>query len=171
VGTPYLSRFRRRTRVDGRMQVLRVNQVLSADPAAVGPLRFVLLERLTDPVVLFPGLELLWRRPPWYPGGSWKPGISFVQALLDLVKATRWTADQPAPEGHDYRIELPLAVNLAFGHRRPLDEASAVAQRVLETEAARAAALRGARQAAAGAAPPGRSARPARRRSRRGSSR
>jgi uncharacterized membrane protein len=167
VGTPYLSRFGRRARRlrdDPRVRVLRTREVLEADPAAVGPLRFVLLERLTDPVVLFPGLELLWRRPPWYPGGSWKPGISFVQGLLDLVKATRWTAEQPVAEGHDYRIELPLAVNLAFGHHRPRAAAEAVAQRVLETEAARSAAVRAAKQAAAAGARTARRGRRARRR-------
>jgi uncharacterized membrane protein len=163
VGTPYLSRFGRRAKDDPRVTVLRARDVLAADPAAVGRLRFVLLERLTDPVVLFPGLELLWRRPPWHPGGSWKPGISFVQGLLDLVKATRWTAEQPVAEGHDYRIELPLAVNLAYGHHRPREAAEAVAQRVLETEAARAAAVRAAKQAAAGRARTARTARPGRR--------
>ncbi|MEJ7891076.1 MAG: alpha/beta-hydrolase family protein [Solirubrobacteraceae bacterium] len=149
VGTPHLSRFGRRARRDPRMQVLRTRDVLHGDPPDL--LRFVLLERLTDPVVMFPGLELLWRRPPWsksHPTGSWKPGISFVQGLLDLVKATRWTAEQPSAEGHDYRIELPLVVNLAFGHRRPREEAEAIGRRVLETEAVRAANVRAARASA-----------------------
>ncbi len=164
VGTPYFSRFGRRargTRDDPRMRVLRTRDVFAAYSGDTGeaalwaaegaePPWFVLLERLTDPVVLFPGFELLWRRPPWYPGGSWMPGVSFLHGLLDLVKATRWTADQPASEGHDYRIELPLVVNLAFGHRRPRAEAEAIGNRVLEVEAGRAAAVRAARQAAHG---------------------
>src|SRR4051812_17202459 len=162
VGTPYLSRFGRRARAlrdDPRVRFLSTRDVIAADPPDAEGWRFLFLERLTDPVVLFPGLELLWRRPPWYPGASWKPGVSFVQGLLDLVKATRWTADEPASEGHDYRIELPLVVNLAFGHRRPRAEATVVAERVLETEAARAAAIRRARRQAAAA-----SGSPARRR-------
>jgi uncharacterized membrane protein len=146
VGTPYFSRFGRRARGDRRFQVVKTKDVLEGDIEVSA--RFVLLERVTDPVVLFPGFELLWRRPPWYPGGSWKPGISFLQGLLDLIKATRWTADQPSTEGHDYRIELPLVVNHAFGHRRPRAEAEAIATRVLETEAARAAEVRAARAAA-----------------------
>jgi uncharacterized membrane protein len=161
VGTPYFSRFGRRARGDRRFQVVRTRDVLAGDIDVSA--RFVLLERLTDPVVLFPGFELLWRRPPWYPGGSWKPGISFLQGLLDLIKATRWTADQPAPEGHDYRIELPLVVNAAFGHRRPRAEAEAVGTRVLEVEAARAAAVRRARQDARASGPPARRGRRARR--------
>jgi uncharacterized membrane protein len=169
VGTPYFSRFGRRARGDRRFQVVRTRDVLAGEIEVSA--RFVLLERITDPVVLFPGFELLWRRPPWYPGGSWKPGISFLQGLLDLIKATRWTADQPAPEGHDYRIELPLVVNAAFGHRRPRAEAEAVATRVLEVEAARAAAVRQARQDARASAPPARRGRTGRRRSRGRSSR
>jgi uncharacterized membrane protein len=169
VGTPYLSRFGRRARAlrdDPRVRFLSTRDVLAADPPDAAGWRFVFLERLTDPVVLFPGLELLWRRPPWYPNGSWKPGVSFMHGLLDLIKATRWTADEPSTEGHDYRIELPLVVNLAFGHRRPRAEATVVAQRVLETEAARAAAVRLARRQVAAAAS-GSQARPRRRARRR----
>ncbi len=151
VGTPYLSRIGRRVRDDPRFQVVRTAEL----PDVTLTSRYVLLERLTDPVTLFPGFELLWRRR----GPRWKPGVSFVQGLLDLVKATAWTADQPSAEGHDYRIELPLVVNLAYGHDRPLDEAEAIGTRVLETEAARAAAVRSARQTA-------RSGRPGRRRPR-----
>ncbi|MEA2169060.1 MAG: hypothetical protein QOF76_2360 [Solirubrobacteraceae bacterium] len=147
VGTPYFSRFGRAVRDDPRVQIVRTKDVMEDRVEADG-LRFVFLERVTDPVVLFPGFELLWRRPPWYPGGSWRPGISFLQGLLDLIKATAWTKDQPAPEGHDYRIELPLTVNLAFGHHRSRADAEAVAAQVLETEAARASAVRAARQAA-----------------------
>ena len=113
----------------------------------------MLLERLTDPVVLFPGLELLWRRPPWQPGGSWKPGhLVRPRACSTSSRRPAGPPTQPAAEGHDYRIELPLAVNLAFGHRRPRAEAEAVARRVLETEAARAAAVSEARQQAKAAA-------------------
>ena len=157
VGTPYLSRFGRRVREDPRFTVLRTKDV--AEAVVTTP--YVLLERITDPVVLFPGLELLWRRSMT---PRWKPGISFLHGLLDLVKATRWTADQPSPEGHDYRLELPLVVNAAFGHRRPRPEAEAVAAQVLALEAARAARVRQARQEAARAsAPPGRRARRGRR--------
>ncbi len=65
VGTPYFSRFGRRQLRDERLQVVDAKDVLVGDPPE--GLRFVLFERLTDPVVLFPGFELLWRRPPWHP--------------------------------------------------------------------------------------------------------
>lgn len=153
---------------DARVAVLRTGEVLAwaageaADPVPAAA-RYVLFERLTDPVVLFPGLELLWRRPPWAPGGSWWPGVSFLQGLLDLVKATRWTTEQPSAEGHDYRLELPLAVDLALGHGRSREAALDIARTVLETEAARAAAVRSARQAARASAPRGPRGRRARR--------
>ncbi|HVL95325.1 MAG TPA: alpha/beta-hydrolase family protein [Solirubrobacteraceae bacterium] len=169
VGTPYFSRFARRLREGSHPAVewIRTREIREADPPHAEQLRYVFLERLTDPVVLFPGFELLWRRPPWHPGGSWRPGISFLHGLLDLVKATRWTADEPASAGHDYRIELPLAVNVAFGHRREREEAVAVGERVLADEAARAAAVRAARRAAgAASAPRGRRGSRARRRPR-----
>ncbi len=144
VGTPGLSRAGRGLKRSPGVRVLRARDVLEADPPDAAGWRVVLLERLTDPVVLFPGLELLWRRR----GAGWKPGVSFVQSVLDLVKATRWTAEQPSTAGHDYRIELPLVVNLAFGHRRPRPEAERIATAVLEAEAARVAAVRAQRQAA-----------------------
>ena len=78
--------------------------------------RFVFLERRTDPVVLFSGLDLIWRRPDWLPPGRWTPGVTFVQLAFDLVSATNWTATVPQALAHDYRLEGPLAVDLAFGH-------------------------------------------------------
>ena len=159
VGTPYFSRFARRLRSGEHPAVgwIRTREILEADPPDASRLRYVFLERLTDPVVLFPGLHLLWQRPPWHPGSTWKPGISFLQGLLDLIKATAWTRDEPASEGHDYRIELPLTVNVAFGHLRPREEVAAIGQQVLAEEAERATRVRAARRAGgADAGPPAR---------------
>jgi uncharacterized membrane protein len=151
VGTPYFSKLGRALRDadDPRVGFLRTRDVREADPEGAARLRFVFLERLTDPVVLFPGLDLLWRRPSW--AAAWRPGISFLHGLVDLVKATRWTADEPSSEGHDYRLELPLTVNIAFGHDWPREQAESVAQTVLETEAARLQRVRDARKSAGGA--------------------
>jgi uncharacterized membrane protein len=171
VGTPALSRFARRVRPEPRVAWLRTRDLREADPPDAERLRFVFLERLSDPVVLFPGIDLLWRRPPWQERG-WRPGISFLQGLLDLVKATRWTAEEPASQAHDYRIEVPLAVNVAFGHLKPRPEAEAIAERVLADEAERARRIREARRAVSAqnepTPPTDRAARP---RSRRRSSR
>ncbi len=158
VGTPYLSRLGRALKdvADPRVVYLRTRDIRERDPEDAGRIRYVLLERLSDPVVLFPGVDLLWRRYE-QTGGGWKPGISFLHGLVDLVKATRWTADEPTSAGHDYRIELPLTVNVAFGHGRPREEVARLGQEVLEEEAARLRRVREARKAAS-AAP----ARPAR---------
>ena len=150
VGTPYFSRLGRRLKdaADPRVAYLRTRAVRERDPEGAEHLRYVFLERLTDPVVLFPGVSLLWHRPPWHDG--WKPGISFLQALLDLVKATAWTREEPASAGHDYRIELPLTVNIAFGHGRDREEVARIGQAVLEAEAARLERVREARRSAGG---------------------
>ena len=71
--------------------------------------RFVFVARRTDPVVLFRGLDLIWRRPDWLPPGSWTPGITFLQLAFDLVAATNWPVDAcPQALAHDYRLEGPL---------------------------------------------------------------
>ena len=146
VGTPYLSKLGRALRGAPHTLHLRTRDIRERDPD--GDFRYVFLERLSDPVVLFPGVDLLWRRYE-QSGGGWKPGISFLQGLVDLVKATRWTADEPSSEGHDYRIELPLTVNVAYGHRRPREEVAELGQAILTEEAARLKRVREARKAAA----------------------
>lgn len=151
VGTPYLSKFGRALRGAPGVLHLRTRDIRERDPEDAAAARYVFLERLTDPVVLFPGVDLLWRRYE-QAGGGWKPGISFLHGLVDLVKATRWTADEPASQGHDYRIELPLTVNVAYGHGRPREEVERIGQAVLQEEADRLRRVRDARKVAAAAA-------------------
>jgi len=150
VGTPHLSRLGRALKdvADPRVAYLRTRDVRERDPEGARALRYVFLERLTDPVVLFPGLDLLWRRHET--GGAWAPGISFLHGLVDLVKATRWTADEPASAGHDYRVELPLTVNVAYGFHRPREGVEALGQDVLDEEAKRLDRVRKARREARG---------------------
>ena len=110
-------------------------------------LRFVFLHRMTDPVVLFPGLELFWRRPEWMPSSEWRPGITFVQTLIDLINATNWTSALPQALAHDYRLEGPLGVRLAFGHHDvPREEAARIADELIAQEVANGAHLRAARR-------------------------
>jgi len=153
IGTPYFSRLRRaferrRLPADERLASVRVRDLVRGDPPDARRLRFVLLYRATDPVVLFPGLELLWRRPDWLPAGRWRPGITFVQTVADLMNATRWTSGLPQALAHDYRMEGPLAVRLAFGHHDvPREQASRVADRLVAQEVENGARLRAARRA------------------------
>ena len=72
IGTPYFSRLPRllakgELPTDDRIGTIRTKELLAGagDPAW----RFVFLERRTDPVVLFSGLEQIWRRPDWLPPG------------------------------------------------------------------------------------------------------
>jgi uncharacterized membrane protein len=154
IGTPYFSRLPRLLAKgdapsDARVGTIRTKELLAGDGDARW--RFVFLERRTDPVVLFSGLDLIWRRPDWLPPGGWTPGVTFVQLAFDLVSATNWTATMPQALAHDYRLEGPLAVALAFGHDDERERVGALADRLVAEEVARAARLRALRT---GALPP-----------------
>jgi uncharacterized membrane protein len=152
IGTPYFSLLRRdfergKLPTDERVAAVRATDLVGEDPPGAERLRFVFLHRMTDPVVLFPGLELFWRRPEWMPSSEWRPGITFVQTLIDLINATNWTSALPQALAHDYRLEGPLGVRLAFGHhdvRR--EEAARIADELIAQEVANGAQLREARR-------------------------
>jgi uncharacterized membrane protein len=152
IGTPYFSLLRRdfergKLPVDERVATVRASDLVEADPEDAERLRFVFLHRMTDPVVLFPGLELFWRRPEWMPSSEWRPGITFVQTLIDLINATNWTSALPQALAHDYRLEGPLGVRLAFGHHDvPREEAARIADELIAQEVANGAHLREARR-------------------------
>jgi uncharacterized membrane protein len=152
IGTPYFSLLRRafergKLPFDDRVATVRAADLVEDDPPDADRLRFVFLHRMTDPVVLFPGLELFWRRPEWIPAAEWRPGITFLQTLIDLVNATNWTSALPQALAHDYRMEGPLGVRLAFGHHDiPREEAARIADDLVEQEVANGAHLRAARR-------------------------
>jgi uncharacterized membrane protein len=149
IGTPYFSRLPRllakgEISTDARVGTIRTRDLLAGagDPAW----RFVFLERRTDPVVLFSGLDLIWRRPDWLPPGRWTPGVTFVQLAFDLVAATNWTSTVPQALAHDYRLEGPLAVDLALGHHAGRERVAELADRLVAEEVARGARLRALRR-------------------------
>ena len=148
VGTPWFSRLRRamekgRVPVDDRVGFVHTRDLLEADPAEAARLRFTFLYRRADPVVVFTGLDLLWRRPEWLPDETpWYPGVTFFALLSDLLRATRWTSDLPQATAHDYRVELPLAVNVALGHHLPRAVAERIADTLVAREIERGARLR-----------------------------
>ncbi|HWM09002.1 MAG TPA: alpha/beta-hydrolase family protein [Solirubrobacteraceae bacterium] len=152
IGTPYFSLLRRdfergKLPVDERVATIRATDLVDDEPEDAGKLRFVFLHRMTDPVVLFPGLELFWRRPEWMPSSEWRPGITFVQTLIDLVNATNWTSALPQAMAHDYRLEGPLGVRLAFGHHDvSREDAARIADELIAQEVANGAHLRAARR-------------------------
>ncbi len=160
-GTPFFSGLKRaflkgRAAVDGRVALVTTRELLEAAPQEVEAVRFTFLDRRVDPVVLFSGFDVLWRRPEWLderldeegaPAGlKWVPGITFLQLVFDLLRATRWTSDLPQAAAHDYRVELPLAVNRALGHHLPQEQARLLADRLIEREVARGTRLRALRK-------------------------
>ncbi len=145
IGTPYFSRLPRllakgELPSDARVGTIRTKDLLAGEGDR--DWRFVFLERRTDPVVLFSGLDLIWRRPDWLPPGRWTPGVTFVQLAFDLVAATNWTSTVPQALAHDYRLEGPLAVDLALGHHASRERVGALADRLVAEEVARGARLR-----------------------------
>ena len=149
IGTPYFSRLPRllakgEIPSDERVGTIRTNELLAG--AGEQRWRFVFLERRTDPVVLFSGLDLVWRRPDWLPPGCWTPGVTFVQLAFDLVAATNWTASVPQALAHDYRLEGPLAVDLALGHHADRGRVAELADRLVAEEVARGGRLRALRR-------------------------
>ena len=150
IGTPYFSRLPRLLASGEIPTDARVSSVAVADLRAGDverDARFVFVARRTDPVVLFRGLDLIWRRPEWLPPGSWTPGITFLQLAFDLIAATNWPSTMPQALAHDYRLEGPLAVDLAFGHHAPRARLAELADRLVADEVARGARIRALRRA------------------------
>jgi uncharacterized membrane protein len=146
IGTPFFSLLARRLQKgklpsDERVGFVKVKDLVAGAETRRG-LRFVFLSRGTDPVTLFPGLELLWRRPEWLGPGQWTPGVTFVQTLFDLMAATRWPGNAPRAFAHDYRVEGPAAVDLVMGHGADPAELRALADLLVRREVERGARLR-----------------------------
>jgi hypothetical protein len=83
------------------------------------------LEHDGDPVVRFRP-ELLRHRPAWLPvdgtrgrnvpeSMTWKPGITWAQALVDTFFATNIKPGDFKSLGHDYRADLGAVVTAAYG--------------------------------------------------------
>jgi len=146
IGTPFFSLLPRRlakgkVASDDRVGFVRAKELIAEAQAPRG-LRFVFLSRSTDPVTLFPGLELLWRRPEWLGPGEWTPGVTFVQTVFDLMAATRWPGSAPRAFAHDYRMEGPAAVDLVMGHGADPAELADLADLLVRREVERGARLR-----------------------------
>jgi len=146
IGTPFFSllpRWLQRGQLptDGRVGFVRAKELVAGEERR-RELRFVFLSRGTDPVTLFPGLELLWRRPEWLGPGDWTPGVTFVQTVADLMAATRWPGRAPRALAHDYRLEGPAAVDLAMGHGADPRELAELADLLVRRELERGARLR-----------------------------
>lgn len=91
------------------------------------------LEHDGDPVVRFRP-ELLANRPPWLPldgrrgrnipgSMTWRPGITYFQALVDTLFATNVKPGDFQSLGHDYRADLGAVTTAAYN--LPADAATA----------------------------------------------
>ena len=134
VGVPYEPRRRlaqmheRERALPESVGVFSLGSELEALPGEVQErLRYVFLTHPEDPVSNFSGRRLLWERPPWLAPPSkrnpripsamrWLPGITYLQLLFDVKNSTSFAA-QFADYGHDYRLEMPEVIRVAFGHR------------------------------------------------------
>jgi uncharacterized membrane protein len=94
-----------------------------ADKAAVN---YLLLQNGDDPVPKFEA-PLLWRRPDWLgpddtrppgaPRGThWLPVTTFVTTFTDLMNALTPTPGVFQEGGHDYRLEIPEAIQRVWGY-------------------------------------------------------
>jgi uncharacterized membrane protein len=109
-----------------------------ADLSDAAPRRVWFLEHDNDPVVHFRP-ALLRTRPEWLPASgergrnvpeamTWKPGITWAQALVDTLFATDVKPGDFQSFGHDYRADLGPVVAAAFG----LGADEATVQRLVE---------------------------------------
>ena len=109
------------------------------------------LEHDGDPVVRFRP-DLLLHRPAWLPADgtrgrnvpetmTWRPGITWAQALVDTLFATNIKPGDFQSLGHDYRADLGAVVTAAYG--LPCDPATAerLDGRLRALEVARAARI------------------------------
>ncbi|NQU36689.1 MAG: alpha/beta-hydrolase family protein [Actinobacteria bacterium] len=121
------------------------------DPAQREGVRYLLLQNGDDPIPKF-GSSLMWRQPAWLgpaeqrpigtpKGTTWIPFVTFVQTFIDMLNALTPTPGVFAEGGHDYRVEIPGAVQSVFRLPATSDQMNSVQQalrvRELQWEAAR----------------------------------
>jgi uncharacterized membrane protein len=121
------------------------------DPSQRADVRYLLLQNGDDPIPKF-GSSLMWRQPDWLgpasqrpigtpKGTTWIPFVTFVQTFIDMLNALTPTPGVFAEGGHDYRVEIPGAVQSVFRLAATSDQMNSVQQalrvRELQWEAAR----------------------------------
>jgi len=123
------------------------------DPMPSPRPRVWFLEHDGDPVVRFRP-ELFTQRPAWLPlDGSrgrnipadmtWKPGITWAEALVDTMFATRIKPGDFMSLGHDYRADLGLVVTAAYDLTCDSATAARLETYLRATEVARAERING----------------------------
>lgn len=123
------------------------------DPVPEPRPRVWFLEHDGDPVVRF-RRELLLHRPAWLPTDgtrgrnvpaemTWKPGITYAQALVDTMFATNVKPGLFESRGHDYRADLGAVTTMAFDLPSSPQTAERLEAYLRRTEVERAARING----------------------------
>jgi uncharacterized membrane protein len=95
-------------------------------------IRYLVFTHPEDPVGLYSGRNLIWQRPEWLERGKgrskripgamrWWPGVTWLQLLFDLKNGTG-SLETFSAYAHDYRLELPALLRIAWGHGDVSDE-------------------------------------------------
>jgi uncharacterized membrane protein len=102
-----------------------LDEVVTLPKAEQEAIRYLVYTHPEDPVGTFEGTSMAWRRPAFLrketrhrriPGSMrWYPGITYLQLLFDLKNGTGSVGTFSA-YGHDYRLELPALLRIAWGH-------------------------------------------------------
>jgi uncharacterized membrane protein len=132
VGVPFPARLKlRKVRdageplPDGVAIHSSLDELVLLKPEEQAAIRYLVYTHPEDPVGNFEGTHVVWRRPSWLekgkrhkriPGGMrWYPGITYLQLLFDLKNGTG-SEGLFSAYGHDYRLELPALLRIAFAH-------------------------------------------------------
>ncbi len=124
---------------------------LLPDPVPSPRPRVWFLEHDGDPVVRF-RRDLLLHRPAWLPEDgargrnvpaemTWKPGITYAQALVDTMFATNVKPGLFESRGHDYRADLGAVTTAAFDLPTSAEVAERLETFLRRTEVERAARI------------------------------
>jgi uncharacterized membrane protein len=110
---------------DGIAILSNLDEVVTLPREEQEKIRYLVYTHPEDPVGNFEGVSMAWRRPAFLqkgkrhkriPGGMrWYPVITFLQLLFDLKNGTGSVGTFSA-YGHDYRLELPALLRIAWGH-------------------------------------------------------
>jgi uncharacterized membrane protein len=165
VGLPYEARQKLRA-IRDRGEALpeglgifgSLNDIAALRRADREGLRYVLFTHPEDPVGNFCGARLLWERPAWLGAEGrhpripsrmrWLPGITYLHLLFD-VKNGIGSGATFENYAHDYRVELPALLRVAFGHPDVTDEQL----RAIEEETVQSAERQARREARARVGP------------------